>query len=137
MATALRFRPLDAFYNVLNPVPFGFFVAALVFDAIYFATAEVMWGKSVSLGLLFAILPCIVDLCRVWLLRRAAVVAAARVSSLLKFAGIVLAIFNAFVHSRDAYAVMPAGLWLSIATVLLLALGEALLAVSAEEVAHG
>ena len=32
---------------------------------------------------------------------------------------------------------MPAGLWLSIATVLLLALGEALLAVSAEEVAHG
>ena len=65
------------------------------------------------------------------------VVAAARVSSLLKFAGIVLAIFNAFVHSRDAYAVMPAGLWLSIATVLLLALGEALLAVSAEEVAHG
>ena len=56
---------------------------------------------------------------------------------LLKFAGIVLAIFNAFVHSRDAYAVMPAGLWLSIATVLLLALGEALLAVSAEEVAHG
>ncbi len=46
MATALRFRPLDAFYNVLNPVPFGFFVAALVFDATYFATAEVMWGKS-------------------------------------------------------------------------------------------
>lgn len=106
MATALRFRPLDAFYNVLNPVPFGFFVAALVFDATYFATAEVMWGKSaawlISLGLLFAILPCVVDLCRVWLLRRAAVVAAARVSSLLKFAGIVLAIFNAFVHSRDA-----------------------------------
>ena len=61
MATALRFRPLDAFYNVLNPVPFGFFVAALVFDATYFATAEVMWGKSaawlISLGLLFAILP--------------------------------------------------------------------------------
>ena len=137
MATALRFRPLDAFYNVLNPVPFGFFVAALVFDAAYFATAEVMWGKSaawlISLGLLFAFLPCVVDLFRVWLLRRAA----ARVSSLLKFAGIVLAIFNAFVHSRDAYAVMPAGLWLSIATVLLLALGEALLAVSAEEVAHG
>lgn len=55
MATALRFRPLDAFYNVLNPVPFGFFVAALVFDATYFATAEVMWGKSaawlISLGL--------------------------------------------------------------------------------------
>ena len=82
---------------------------------------------------MFAILPCIVDLCRA-AARRAAVVAAARVSSLLKFAGIVLAIF---VHSRDAYAVMPAGLWLSIATVLLLALGEALLAVSAEEVAHG
>ncbi len=73
MATALRFRPLDAFYNVLNPVPFGFFVAALVFDATYFATAEVMWGKSaawlISLGLLFAILPCVVDLCRVWLLQ--------------------------------------------------------------------
>ncbi len=46
MATALRFRPLDAFYNVLNPVPFGFFVAALVFDATYFATAEVMWARA-------------------------------------------------------------------------------------------
>lgn len=114
MATTLRFRPLDAFYNVLNPVPFGFFVAALVFDATHFATAEMMWGKSaawlISFGLLFAILPCVADLCRVRLLRCAAVVMAARVSSLPKPVGTVLAILNAFMHSRGAYVVMPTGL---------------------------
>jgi uncharacterized membrane protein len=32
------------------------------------------------------------------------------------------------VHSRDAYAVVPAGLWLSIGTVILLSIGHILIA---------
>jgi uncharacterized membrane protein len=40
----------------------------------------------------------------------------------------VAALINAFVHSRDAYAVMPAAVWLSIVTVLAMGLGRILLA---------
>ena len=37
---------------------------------------------------------------------------------------IVAAIFNAFVHSRDAYASMPTGAWLPAVTVILVAIGR-------------
>ena len=52
---------------------------------------------------------------------------------------IVLAIFNAFVHSRDAYAVAPAGVILSTLVVALLCLANIQLALrlrSAEGVAR-
>lgn len=32
----------NAVYGVLNPIPFGFFVAALVFDIIYVRTAVIL-----------------------------------------------------------------------------------------------
>ena len=41
---------------------------------------------------------------------------------------IVLAIFNAFIHSRDAYAVVPAGVILSTLVVVLLLLANVQLA---------
>jgi uncharacterized membrane protein len=44
------------------------------------------------------------------------------------------------VHSRDAYGVMPAGLWLSILTVLAMGIGRIVLAgekVTYEEYSHG
>lgn len=41
---------------------------------------------------------------------------------------IVLAIFNAFVHSRDAYAVVPLGVLLSTAVVILLLIAHVQLA---------
>jgi uncharacterized membrane protein len=41
----------------------------------------------------------------------------------LNLVAVVVAIVNAFVHSRDAYASMPDGLLLSVLTVLLLSLG--------------
>ncbi len=44
---------------------------------------------------------------------------------------IVLAIINAFVHSRDAYAVVPQGLVLSAIVVALLSLANILLALGA------
>ena len=48
-------------YNLLNPVPYGFFIAGLIFDIIYLYSTNVMWGKCASwliaLGLIFAIIP--------------------------------------------------------------------------------
>jgi uncharacterized membrane protein len=41
---------------------------------------------------------------------------------------VVLAIFNAFIHSRDGYAVVPLGAILSTLTVLLLLIGNVQLA---------
>ncbi|WP_345246551.1 DUF2231 domain-containing protein [Pigmentiphaga soli] len=131
-----------ALYALLNPIPFGFFVAALIFDAVYARTGELLWMKSaawlVSIGLLFAILPRLINLVHVWLPRNR-VLAAEKWDFWLNLVAIVLAIVNAFVHSRDAYGAMPEGLWLSALTVLLLSLGFVLLAVqraAPEETGH-
>ena len=90
----------NAIYGVLNPIPFGFFVAALIFDVIYAKTGEMLWMKGaawlIAIGLVFAI---------------------------------IVAVVNAFVHSRDAYSVIPAGAWLSALTVLLLAIAHIVIAV--------
>ncbi len=129
-------RLVSAVYQLLNPIPFSFFVAGLIFDAVYFRTAELMWSKSaawlITIGLFFAIIPRVINLLRVWLPQGRAVSSTERIDFALNLAGIVAAIFNAFVHSRDAYAVMPAGLYLSVATVALIGLGTIVL--SATEV---
>ncbi len=53
-------------FSLLNPIPFGFFVGALIFDAIYLNSAEVMWGKAaawlITFGLLMPILPRLINL---------------------------------------------------------------------------
>lgn len=113
-------------YQLFNPIPFGFFVAALIFDAVYFQTAEMMWSHSaawlITIGLFFAIIPRLINLVQVWIPRGRVVLAAEKVDFGLNFIGILAAILNAFVHSRDAYAVMPSGLILSVITVLCIAL---------------
>ncbi len=55
-------------FSLLNPIPFGFFVGALIFDAIYLNSAEVMWGKAwlITFGLLIAIVPRLINLFAVW-----------------------------------------------------------------------
>ncbi|KIG02951.1 DUF2231 domain-containing protein [Caballeronia concitans] len=123
----------SAVYGVLNPIPFGFFVAAFVFDTLYFLTTEVQWGKSAAwlivFGLLFAVVPRLVNLAQVWITSRRSALRADRFDFWLNLFAIAAAIFNAFVHSRDAYAMMPAGLWLSACTVVLLAIGRIVVAV--------
>jgi uncharacterized membrane protein len=117
-------------FDVLDPVPYGCFVGGLVFDAIYAEGAEVLWVKAaawlISIGLLFAVLPRLIDLVRIWF-------PGGRPRSTLRAAGfwlnllaIAAAITNAFVHSRDAYGVMPEGLWLSCLTIILLVLARVL-----------
>jgi uncharacterized membrane protein len=121
-----------AIYGLLNPIPFGCFVAALIFDIIYARTGVVMWGKGAAwlivIGLLFAIVPRLINLVQVWITSRRIARRADRIDFWLNLLAIVVAIFNAFVHSRDAYGIVPASVWLSICTVLLLCIAHVLMA---------
>ena len=123
----------SALYALLDPVPFGCFVAALVFDILYARTAVMLWDKAAAwlivFGLLSAIVPRLVNLVQVWITARHRTPHVERLDFWLNLLAIVAAIFNAFVHSRDAYAVVPAGVWLSACTVALLAIGRVLVAV--------
>lgn len=120
-----RSRLAHAVFALLNPIPFGFFVAALIFDAIYVSNAHVLWIKSAAVlnavGLLFAIVPRLINLVHVWM----PAWRSTRVEKLdfwLNLAAIITAIVNALVHSRDAYGTMPLGVWLSAVTVALIAI---------------
>lgn len=123
----------DAVFGVLDPIPFGCFVAALIFDILYLNTAVMQWSKGAAwlivFGLLFAIVPRLVNLVQVWITSRRSALRADRIDFGLNLVAIVVAIFNAFVHSRDAYASMPEGVWLSACTVILMAIARITLAV--------
>lgn len=122
----------NAVFGVLDPIPFGCFTAALVFDIVYARSAQVMWTKAAAwlivIGLLAAVVPRLVNLAQVWFTSRRGSTSADRVDFWLNLLAIVAAIFNAFVHSRDAYAVVPAGQWLSLLTVALIAIGRVVVA---------
>lgn len=133
----------NAIYGVLNPIPFGFFVAALIFDILYLRTAVILWDKCAAwlivIGLLFAVIPRLVNLAQVWISSRHTAQRAEKIDFWLNLFAIVAAIFNAFVHSRDAYASMPTGAWLSAITVILMVIGRISMAVqitSAGELVH-
>jgi hypothetical protein len=92
---------------LLDPIPFGFFVAALIFDIMY-STRAMLWVKSRRLadqhrpGVRH---PAPADQSRPCLVRQRT--GSARGPALnfwLNVVGIVAALINAFVHSRDAYA---------------------------------
>ncbi|KAB7777909.1 hypothetical protein NB699_002366 [Xanthomonas sacchari] len=123
----------NAFYGLLNPIPFGCFVAALIFDIVYARSGVILWTKAaawlIAIGLVIAIVPRLINLVQVWITARRSTLPVERLDFWLNLFAIVAAIFNSFVHSRDAYAVVPAGLWLSILTVALLAIGHVLIAI--------
>lgn len=128
------YRPgfATATFRLLNPVPYGLFVGTLIFDITYANTSNVFWGKGaawlVTTGLLFAIIPRLINLCQVWLAPRYLVTAIAKLDFWLNLLGIAAAIVNAFVHSRDAYAMVPQNVILSVITVVLLGIGQVALA---------
>ena len=113
-----------ALYSLFNPVPLGFFVAAWIFDIIYIFSTEIVWVESASwlitLGLLIAIIPRLINLVQVWVGRSYPQGSAIKVHFWAWLLAIILSIFNAFIHSRDAFAVVPEGVILSTLVVLLL-----------------
>jgi uncharacterized membrane protein len=123
----------ESIYGLLNPIPFGCFVAALIFDIIYSETAVMLWDKGAAwlivFGLLFAVVPRLVNLWQVWISSRRFATRTDKLDFWLNLFAIVAAIVNAFVHSRDAYAVVPTGLMLSVCTVILLSFGNIIVAV--------
>jgi uncharacterized membrane protein len=129
----------ESIYGLLNPIPFGCFVAALIFDIIYSKTAVMLWDKGaawlVVFGLLFAVVPRLVNLTQVWVTSRRTATRTDKLDFWLNLFAIAVSIVNAFVHSRDAYAVVPTGLWLSVGTVILLSIGNIIVAV--ERAARG
>ena len=124
----------ESIYGLLNPIPFGCFVAALIFDIIYSETAVMLWDKGAAwlivFGLLFAVVPRLVNLTQVWITSRRIATSMDKLDFWLNLFAIVVAIVNAFVHSRDAYAVVPTGLWLSGCTVILLSIGNIVVVVA-------
>jgi uncharacterized membrane protein len=75
------------------------------------------------------VIPRLVNLSQVWISPRRSALRGERIDFWLNLAAIVAAIFNAFVHSRDAYGVVPAGAWLSACTVILLCIAHVHVAV--------
>ncbi|MEM5438606.1 DUF2231 domain-containing protein [Paraburkholderia diazotrophica] len=144
-----RSRFAAAVFDLLNPIPYGLFVGTLIFDVTYVITRNVFWGKGaawlVAAGLFFAIVPRLINLCHVWIPSRHRATGVMRATGIerldfwLNLLGIVAAIVNAFVHSRDAYAMVPLNVILSVITVVLLSIGQIALAfdkVGFRETAH-
>jgi len=117
-----------ALYTLFEPVPLGFFVAAWIFDIIYLKSYVVEWTHAASwliaIGLVLAILPRLIAL--ITLFRGSS--RAEKVHFWLTLVAIALAIVNAFVHSRDAYAVVPSGVILSTLVVALMLIANVQLA---------
>ena len=94
-------------YALLEPLPVGFFVAAWLFDIVYMKTTVIFWSVSASwliaIGLVIAVLPRVISL--IYLFRGSS--APEKTHFWISLVAILLAIANAFIHSRDAYAVVP------------------------------
>lgn len=134
-ATARHSAFALAVYEWLNPLPYGFFTAAMIFDIIYACNAEILWVQAASwliaIGLVLAIIPRLINLVQVWVGASRPPSAPVKLHFWLNLLAIALAIVNAFVHSRDAYAVVPQGVVLSVIVVVLLSIANILLAVGA------
>ena len=123
----------EAAYGLLNPIRFGFFMAALIFDGVYARSGELLWNKSaawlIAISLLFAVVPRLINLVQVWGTFRRAALTSDKLDFWLNLLAIAASIVNSFVHSRDAYAVVPGGVRLSASTVILLSIGNELVSV--------
>ena len=134
-------RVAPAIFELMNPIPYGLFVGTLIFDVTYMSTRNVFWGKGaawlVTAGLIIAIIPRLLNLGHVWLQRRRAVRRFERVDFWLNLLGIIAATVNAFVHTRDAYAIVPENVVLSIVTVALLSVAQVVMAMHRLDLAEG
>jgi uncharacterized membrane protein len=132
VVTKPPFRIVPVIFEIMNPIPYGLFVGTLIFDITYMSTRNVFWGKGaawlVTAGLIIAIIPRLLNLGHIWLPRRRTVSHFERVDFWLNLLGIIAAIINAFVHSRDAYAMVPDNVILSIITVALLSIAHVVMA---------
>ena len=112
-------------HPMLVPIPITCFVGTLLSDIAYWRTADIIWGDLsdwlLTIGLLVSVLAVLAGLIDFVADRRIRALRQAWIHGIGNAVALVLAIFNALVHTRDAYtSVVPAGLILSALTVLIL-----------------
>lgn len=115
-------HPLHA---MLVPIPIACFVGTLVTDIAYAATANMQWANMsawlLAAGLIVALFAVIAGVTDFLGDRRIRDLRAAWIHGGGNAVALLIAILNAFVHSRDAYtSVFPLGLILSALTVAIL-----------------
>jgi uncharacterized membrane protein len=120
---SLRGRPLHA---MLVPIPIVCFLATLVTDIVYWQTAAMLWADISAWllvsGLVVSVFAASVGLIDFFADRRIRRLGAAWIHALGNTVALILSIFNALIHTRDAYtSVVPSGLVLSatVAAILL------------------
>jgi uncharacterized membrane protein len=112
-------------HPMLVPIPIACFVGALLTDLAYWRTAEMMWADFsawlVTAGLVVGVLAAIAGLVDFLGNRFIRAQRPAWPHALGNILALVLSVFNAMVHSRDAWtSVVPTGLALSAAVVVVL-----------------
>jgi uncharacterized membrane protein len=115
-------HPLHA---MLVPFPIACFVLTFVSDIVYAKTAVMQWANFsawlLTIGLVVALFAVIAGLIDFLGERRIRALRAVYIHAGGNAVALLLAIVNAFVHTRDAYtSVVPLGLTLSGLTVLIL-----------------
>jgi uncharacterized membrane protein len=110
---------------MLVPIPIACFVATLFTDVVYWQTATMLWADMsawlLTVGLIVSILAATTGLIDFFSDPRIRELRAAWIHAVGNVTVLVVSIFNAFVHTRDAYtSVVPTGLILSTIVVLIL-----------------
>jgi uncharacterized membrane protein len=111
---------------MLTPFPIVCFTGTLVTDIAYWRTANMQWANMsawfLAVGLIISVFVVIAGLIDFFGDRRIRSLRQVWVHGLGNGLALILSIWNAFVHSRDAYtSVVPTGLTLSVLVVLILA----------------
>jgi uncharacterized membrane protein len=122
VSSAGSLRPLHPLHAILLAFPLPLFLGALLSDLAYRASFHIQWANFSSWliagGLFvgaFAVLWALINLFRRGTARKGRLV----VYFVVLLAMWILGFVNALVHSKDAWATMPEGLYLSAITTLL------------------
>jgi uncharacterized membrane protein len=110
---------------MLVPIPIVCFIATFITDLIYWQSTAMLWADMsawfLTVRLIISVFAVAAGLVDFWGDRRIRDLRAAWIHVLGNVTALVLSIFNALVHTRDAYtSVVPTGLILSGLVVLIL-----------------
>jgi uncharacterized membrane protein len=112
-------------HAMLVPIPIVCFVATLITDIVYWRTASMQWANMSAwllvVGLIVSVFAVSAGAIDFFKDRRVRELRTARIHVIGNVLALLLSIFNAFIHTRDAYtSVVPTGLILSALVVVIL-----------------